>query len=211
MQEEQAVLEFFARPENLPLALSVAEQTDLIREQLNNRFWLDSMQDMRTFIDQHDLRWQLTATEDRNAPDSVVGFHCAPDSDQPLYLRPMMEQQNLGTGLRIYFGLMWSGTPTPENLALPAVRTLLETLKESGFKNNENYLGWQWTNLRPRTKSFLLRFTQQPATLLSEIESSLGKLLLNNREPIDLANAALRSAPRSMTISLDQLRARRTT
>ena len=209
MQEEQAVLEFFAQPENLPLALSVAEQTDHLREQLNNRFWVDLTRHLSDFIQQHHLEWQIAATEDRNAPDSLVGFHCVLDSDQALYLRPMMEQQNLGKGLQIYFGLMWSGTPTPEHLALPAVSTLSGTLKASGYKNNASFMAWQWTKLHPRGKNFLLRYTRQPETLLTEIESVFGKLLLDNRAQIDLANAALRSAPRSMTISLDQLRGKR--
>ena len=38
--EEQAVLDFFAQKENLPLALSVAEQADGMRLQLNHAFWL---------------------------------------------------------------------------------------------------------------------------------------------------------------------------
>ena len=209
MQEEQAVLEFFARPENLPLALSVAEQTDHLRGQLNNRFWVDLTRHLSDFIQQHHLEWQLAATEDRNAPDSLVGFHCALDSDQALYLRPMMEQQNLGKGLQIYFGLMWSGTPTPEHLALPAVSTLSGVLTALGYKNNANFMAWQWTKLHPRGKTFLLSYTQQPEILLTEIESSFCKLLLDNREQIDLVNAALRSAPRSMTISLDRLRGKR--
>ena len=36
MNEEQAVLDFFSQNENLPLGLSVAEQMDKIREQINN-------------------------------------------------------------------------------------------------------------------------------------------------------------------------------
>lgn len=206
MQEELAVLNFFSKPENLPLALSVAEQTDSLREQLNNRFWDELTQRTSAFIQGHGLTWQIAATEDRNASDMLVGFHCALDNDQPLYLRPMMEQQNLGKGLQIYFGLMWSSTPTPEHLALPAVQTLRNALSDAGYKNNENFLAWQWTKLYPRSKTFLLRYTQQPEVVFDEIESLLSTLLLSYREQLALANLALQSAPRSMTISLDKLR-----
>jgi len=210
MQEEQAVLDFFAQPENLPLALSVAEQTDRLRAQINNRFWVELTERTLAFIRQHQLPWQIAVTEDRNTKDSLVGFHCALDSDQTLYLRPMMEQQNLGKGLQIYFGLMWSTAPTPENLALPAVDKLGATLKASGYKGNESFMAWQWTTFHPRSKSFVLRYTQQPEKLLDEIQTSLGKLLLDHREQIELANTALRSTPRTMTISLDKLRSKRT-
>ncbi|MGB8517849.1 MAG: hypothetical protein WCD45_08165 [Gallionella sp.] len=206
MQEELAVLDFFSKPENLPLALSVAEQTDRIREQLNNRFWDELTLRVATLVRQHNLAWQVAVTEDRNATDMLVGFHCALDSEQPLYLRPMMEQQNLGKGLQIYFGLMWSSTPTPEQLALPAVQALRASLSDAGYKNNESFIAWQWTKLYPRSKSFLLRYTLQADTVFGDIESLLEKLLLNHGEQIAQANESLRSAPRSMTISLDQLR-----
>jgi hypothetical protein len=209
MKEEHAVLDFFSKIENLPLALSVAEQTDLIRERINSDFWSDLSLHLMGFIQRHDLAWQIATTEDRNTPDSLVGFHCALESDQALYIRPMMEQQNLGKGMQIYFGLMWSDKPTPEHLSLPAVTALRETLTNAGYKGNESFLAWQWTKLYPRSKSFLLSYTQQPEQLFAEIEAVLTRLLLIHRDQIALANAALAAAPRSMTVSLDQLRIKR--
>ena len=91
MDEEQALLEFFSKPENLPLGLSVAEKIDGIRVQLNNRFWLDLLQRMNESIAQKSLPWLTSATEDKNTHDCVVGIHFTPQSDHPLYLRPMME------------------------------------------------------------------------------------------------------------------------
>lgn len=209
MQEEQAVLTFFAQAENLPLALSVAEQTDQLRAQMNTRFWLDAIQHLLAYARQHGLDWQFAATEDRNTPETLVGLHCAPDTEQTLYLRPMMEQQNMGKGLQIYFGLMWSSAPTPEQLAFPAVAALRTALAEGGYKHNENFIAWQWTTLYPREKRFLLRYAQNPATIFAELEAQFGKLLLKHREEIACANAALAAAPRSMTISLEQLRNKR--
>ena len=209
MNEEQSVLNFFAQQENLPLGLSVAEQMVQIREQMNNRYWRELLQRFNTLINEHALPWQAALTEDKNAPDSLVGLHCTLNTGQPLYLRPMIEQQYLGGVWRIYFGLMWSAAPAPEQLALPAICALQQALQLAGFKNNENFLGWQWTALHPRRKDFLLRFSQHPATLIDESMVHLQKLLLEHRMLIDQANAALQAAPRSMTISLDQLRGKR--
>jgi hypothetical protein len=209
MNEEQAVLDFFARQENLPLGLSVAEQMDRIREQMNSRYWRESLQRLNALIAEHSLPWQAAITEDKNAPDSLVGLHCTLHETQPLYLRPMMEQQYLGGVWRIYFGLMWSAAPSPGQLALPAVAALKQTLQDVGFKSNENFLAWQWTALHPRRKDFLLRFSQHPAALLNDAMASLQKLLIEHRTSIEQANAALQTAPRSMTISLDQLRSKR--
>ena len=209
MNEEQAVLDFFAREENLPLGLSVAEQMDQIRDQMNSRYWRELLECLNTLIAGHSLPWQAALTEDRNTPDSLVGLHCTLRAEQPLYLRPMMEQQYQGGVWRIYFGLMWSTPATPEQLALPAVGALKQALQDDGFKHNENFLAWQWTALHPRRKDFLLRFSQQPAAVLNDAMVSLQKLLLEHRLLIEQANAALQTAPRSMAISLDQLRSRR--
>ena len=206
MNEEQAVLDFFAQTENLPLGLSVAEQIDRLREQMNNRLWLDLQLRLQTLIEEHELKWRINPTEDKNAPDSLVGLHCTTITEQALYLRPMIEQQYLGGAWRIYFGLMWSATPSPVQLALPAVSTLKLSLQNAGFKNNESFLGWQWTTFHPRRKDFLLRYTQQPEKLLDDVETILKTLLIDNREAIEQANAALKSTPGSLVASLNKLR-----
>lgn len=206
MNEEQAVLDFFSQTENLPLGLSVAEQMDSLREQMNNRLWRELLQRLQPMFEEHGLAWHIHLTEDKNAPDSLVGLHCTTVTGQPLYLRPMMEQQYLGGVWRIYFSLMWSATPSPDQLALPAVRTLKMSLQNAGYKNNESFLAWQWTAFHPRRKDFLLRYTQQPEKLLDDVETILKTLLIDNRETIEQANAALKSTPGSLAASLNKLR-----
>jgi|WetSurMetagenome_2_1015567.scaffolds.fasta_scaffold14925_3 hypothetical protein len=209
MNEEQAVLEFFSRTENLSLGLSVAEQMDELRGQMNNRLWRDLQGRLKTMIDLHGLAWLAEITEDRNAPDSLVGLHCVASPGQALYLRPMIEQQYLGGIWRIYFGLMWSASPSPDQLGLPAVSALKAALQTAGFKSNENFLAWQWTAFHPRRKDFLLRYSLQPEKLLGEMEAILKTLLIEHSASIEQANAALGSAPRSTAVSLDRLRSKR--
>jgi len=206
MDEEQALLEFFSKPENLPLGLSVAEKIDGILVQLNNRFWLDLLQRMNELIAQKSLPWLTSATEDKNTHDCVVGIHFTPKSDHPLYLRPMMEQQYLGNTWQIYFGLMWSTPPTLKQLEMPAVQELRKQLQNRGFKDNDNFLGWQWTKLYPRRSNFLLRLTKQPDTLLRETEGNLEILLTEFQAAIEQANYALKMLPNSLDKTLSQLR-----
>lgn len=207
MNEEQAILEFFSRAENLPLGLSVAEQMDELRGQINNRFWRELLARLAMLIDQHGLAWRAETTEDRNAPDSLVGLHCiASSSEHAVYLRPMLEQQYLGGTWRIYFGLMWSSPPSPDHLRLPDVISLKAALQKAGFKNNENFLGWQWTAFHPRRKDFLLRYSRQAEMLLDDFEAVLKTLLLDQRAAIELANAALGRLPPGLAVSLNQLR-----
>ncbi|MDH2919381.1 MAG: hypothetical protein PXX73_09340 [Sideroxydans sp.] len=206
MSEERAVLDFFAQTENLSLALAVADQTDGLREQLNTRFWSQLISQLANTLAPH---WRISATEDRNAADSLVGFYCTPLNDQAICLRPMMEQQNLGKGLQIYLGLMWSSAPTPEHLALPAVHALSELMSAQGLKGNANFLAWQWTQLYPRRKDFLLRYQQQPEVAIAEAAALMQKLIFKQQAAITAANQQLAAAPRSMTISLDKLRSKK--
>jgi hypothetical protein len=206
MNEEQAVLEFFAKPENLPLGLSVAEQIDQLREQMNNHFWKDLMSRINRLMKAHKLTWNFEFTEDKNATDILVGLHCITAPGQTLYLSPMLEQQYLGGLWRIYFGLRWSAPPSPAQLGLPAVNDLKESLQKAGFKSNENFLAWQWTTFYPRSMDFLLRYAQQPEKLLEDIEDIFKLLLIEHGESIEQANLALKSAPHSLTAALNQLR-----
>jgi len=206
MNEEQAVLDFFSQPENLPLGLSVAEKVDAIRVQLNNRFWLDLLQRINQSIAQKSLPWLPSITEDKNAHDCVVGIHLTPKTDHHLYLRPMMEQQYLGNTWQIYFGLMWSTSPTPEQLAIPAVQELKKLLQYRGFKDNDNFLAWQWTKLFPRRSAFLLRVSEQPDDLLHEAQDNLEIFLSEVQPQLEQANDALKTLPNSLDKTLTQMR-----
>ncbi len=206
MNEEQAILDFFGRAENLSLGLSVAEQMDELRLRMNNQVWRDLLIRMKSFVSERELPWQIELTEDRNASDRLVGLYFAARLEQEVHLRPMVEQQFLGGEWRVYFGLMWSAAPTPELLGLPPVNNLKVSLQLAGFKANESFLAWQWTAFHPRRRDFLLRYSQRPEALLDEMAAILKTMLTDHGAALALANAALQNAPHSTTVSLAQLR-----
>jgi len=209
MNEEQAVLDFFSKEENLPLGLSVAKLMDETRARMNTRFWQQLLPLAETSISQPDIGWVISTTEDRNNNVDLVGLHFNLINEQEIYLRPMIEQQLMGGVWRIYFGLIWSSTPSPDHLKLPAVSQLKAALDKAGLKGNENFLGWQWTKLYPRRQDFLLKFSKNPQILLDEAATPLRDLMTDFGSALAAANAELRAAPRSMAISLDQLRSRK--
>ncbi len=207
MNEEQAVLDFFAQKENLPLALSVADQVDVARQKMNNDFWFALRQRIAAGapswrvattagrMDEATLQMWAAADEDHNAAECLMGLHLQPAQEQTLYLRPMLEQQYLGDTLRIYYGLMWSAAPTPEMQQINTIHTLRDTLQTAGFKTNESYLAWQWTSYHPRRKDFLLRFSTAKDALLDEVAELLDDLLVKHSAAVHAANSALCEAP----------------
>lgn len=204
MNEQQAVLDFFSQAENLPLALIAAEHLDQLRRELNNDFWHASQQQLDQLIARHSLPWRSAVTEDKNNADCLVGCHLLPAGEAPLFLRPFMEQQFLGDGYRIYYGLMWSAAPDAS--AKQTAETLRAGLEQAGFKSNENFLAWQWLPWHPRRQDFLLRWHQQRAAVLAEAEQCWSKLLIEHGAALLRTNQALATAPRSQPIKLDQLR-----
>jgi len=209
MNEEQAVLDFFAQEENLPLGLSVAALMDDIRIRMNTRFWQQLSATLETSLKQQTSSWHVLATEDKSDATLLVGLHFNLLTEQEVYLRPMIEQQLIGGVWRIYFGLIWSNSPSPEHLKLPALLKLKEALNLAGLKSNESFLGWQFTKLYPRRQDFLLRLSKDSQALIDEAAKPLFNLLEDFGAALDDANTALSIAPRSMTISLDQLRSKR--
>ncbi len=167
MNEEEAILDFFSRTENLSLALTVADQTDKLREQFNNRLWRELHARLDALARKNELGWHAELTEDKNAPECLVGLHFTLFADQPLYLRRMMEQQFLGGEWRIYFGLIWSAATSPAQLGLASVLDLKATLQKAGYKSNEAFLAWKWTAFHPRRKDFLLRYANHAEKLLA--------------------------------------------
>lgn len=208
MNEEQTVLDFFAREENFPLALIAAEHLDGLRLQYNNRFWNALHEQLDTLLTQQNMPWQPEITEDRNTAGMLVGLHLQARAEQRTLLLPFMEQQLMGDSYRIYYGLMWSVAPEPAQKNLPAVEALRAHLSESGFKTSDSFLAWQWSPWYPRRKDFLLRFASQKDDLLQEAMQPWQALLLKHGELLHQANLALNDAPRSATVSLDQLRSK---
>ena len=206
MNEQQAVLDFFSQAENLPLALVTAEHLDRLRRQLNNDFWRASQQRLDQLITEHTLPWHSALTEDKNNADCLVGCHLRPDSETALFLRPFMEQQFLGDGYRIYYGLMWSAAPDAQ--AKHAADSLRQNLEASGFKPNDSFLAWQWLPWHPRRQDFLLRWQHQRTAVLAELAQRWSELLIEHGTTLLQVNQALASAPRSAPIKLDQLRSR---
>lgn len=204
MNEEQAVLEFFAKKENLPLALIAAEHLDNLRQQHNNLFWAALHARLDLLLSQTPA-WHSALTEDRNSEGTVVGLHLQPRTEQRIFLRPFMEQQLTGDSYRIYYGLMWNSIPEPAQKSLPAVETLRARLSDAGFKQNDSFLAWQWSPWYPRRKDFLLRFANTQDELIEAAIQPWQMLLQEYGEQLRTANLELNKTPQSAVISLDQL------
>ena len=208
MNEQQAVLDFFAQEENLPLALITAEHLDAIRLRLNNEFWLALRERLENWLKQQALPWSTEPTEDRNNEDCLVGLHLQPAAEQRVFLRPFMEQQFLGDNYRVFYGLMWNAAPDAAKKILPAVESLRASLGDAGLKHSDSFLAWQWLPWHPRRGDFLSRFISRRDGLLNDALQPWQALLEEYGEQLKLANLALNEVPPHAIISLDQLRSK---
>ncbi|HKB59591.1 MAG TPA: hypothetical protein VKC56_06040 [Gallionellaceae bacterium] len=206
MNEEQQVLAFFAAKENLPLALIAAEHLDEIRRNLNNEFWQVMNTGLEALLAAHSLPWTTKLTEDRNSDGCLVGLYLEPRGGGRTFLRPFMEQQYIGEGYRIYYGLMWSNPPDAGEKAPAAVTELAADMEKAGFKQGDNFFGWQWLPWHPRRRDFLMKFGVKREEFLAEMMRPWEQLLLGLGEQLQHANRVLGEAGTTVSVSLDQLR-----
>jgi len=208
MNEEQAALDFFSQPENLPLALIAAEHIDEIRQRLNNEFWEALREQLDAWLVQKNLPWDSAVTEDRNSEDCLVGLHLKPRDEQRVFLIPFMEQQFLGGDYRMFGGVMWNTTPDAAQKNLPAITNLQKLLSDAGLSDSDSFLAWQWMPWYPRRRDFLLRFTARRDELLKDAMQLWQLLLDTYGEELKQANLALNTPGNSTAVSLDQLRSK---
>lgn len=182
---------------------------DGIRLQMVSRFWLQLKQNLNIILSEQVPEWQVDVIEDRNTAEALVGLQCKSAKSVELHLFPMIEQQLIGGRWRIFCGLMWQSAPTSEQLAQPCVTALKNSLTDAGFQSNASFLGWRWMNYYPHRRDFLMRFSLHCDELMNEVVSGFGTLLLDQSTLINNANSALQDMPRSMPVSLDQLRRKR--
>lgn len=208
LNDEQVVLDFFSRPENLPLAMIAAEHLDQLRRELNNAFWQEMGARLDTLLSENELPWRSSATEDRNVDDCLVGIHLQPASEGCIFLRPFMEQQFSGDSYRVYFGLIWSTAPDAAHKALPQVIELANALAKAGFREGDDIFSWQWLPWHPRSRAFLTNFGMRRDAFMEETMKPWQDLLLEFNEPLRLANLALGNAGNSVSVSLETLRSK---
>lgn len=208
MNEQQAALDFFSQPENLPLALITAEHIDDIRQRLNNEFWESLSERLESWITEQGLPWDSAITEDRNNDECMVGLHAKPQAEQRVFLIPFMEQQFLGGDYRMFFGLMWNTAPDAAQKNLPEVAALRSLLTDAGLSESDSFLAWQWLPWHPRRRDFLMQFTQKREDLLAEAIQPWQLILKEFGEQLKQANQALNMPGHSAAVSLDQLRSK---
>lgn len=206
LNDEQVVLDFFTRPENLPLAMVAAEHLDELRRELNNAFWQDMGSRLDALLAEHGLPWRSNPTEDRNLDDCLVGVHLQPASDARIFLRPFMEQQFSGDSYRIYFGLIWSSAPDGAQNNLPQVTELAQTMESAGFRKGDDIFAWLWLPWHPRSRAFLTSFGMQREAFMKEVMQPWEDLLLEFGELLQRANLALENSGNNATVSLESLR-----
>ena len=208
MNEQQAALDFFSQPENLPLALIAAEHIDDIRQRLNNEFWEGLREQLDSWTAQQGLAWDSAITEDRNNDECLVGLHAKPQTEQRVFLIPFMEQQFLGGDYRMFVGLMWNTEPDVAQKNQPAVAELRSLLVDAGFSESDTFLAWQWLPWHPRRRDFLMQFSQKRDELLAEAMQPWQLILGEFGELLKQANAAVNMSGTSTAVSLDQLRSK---
>lgn len=197
MDYERAVVDFLARPDNLPIALEVAKRIEKVKDQIQIQFWQQYRDVMGQRLQAASLteRWQMQLTPERKLLDPWAKCHIgysAPNR-QALHLDVTLEVENPRIVGYLYYGLRWSEqhSEAPDSARMTEIMNVLKMMGLS-LKSKSNW--WvMYINLehRLREEQFLLRYVAEPDQVIGEISERVWTFFAQMREPLETLNGAI--------------------
>jgi hypothetical protein len=193
---EQAVIDFLAQPENLPVALEIARRVEKTKDVLQIQFWHMFRDDIQRRLQEADLteNWKVLLTPDNALLNQYAYFHIRYElgEPKPLYLDVTVEAGPPKWNCLLTFGLRWSqNQPVAPNQ--PALTELVQVMTDSGLALNSNqwWLMYVYMEHRLRDDTFLVRFASDPARTVEEIGSVVWSLFQIVSKPLAVVNQEL--------------------
>ncbi len=196
MSYDEKILEFLAQPENLPVAMQVADYVQQLREKTHQDFWsmfsdeaiarlesseyIDDWKIISPPPDRWDKSWERIHLRPRNLPSS----------DRPI-LSVTLEQGTPNFDFVLYYGARWE----PEGIkdyASKSHDSLIQKLEEMQITQSNNiWTRWNYMGYKARGGQFIMRMTKDPDSLVDEILDKYWKLFQEVQELVWTVNQEL--------------------
>jgi len=193
---KDAAVQFLSKPENLEVALDVAELLEDVKDKLVLEFW-HSLKDQVCKIQSELPAWSFGLDSDEKLlKGRYSGLHCVPKiaPNAQNFLMFCLRQE----GDKIYQGVRWNkevktafdelSKKVPQ---LSAIKDRLQDLSKEYAKPDTWYIGYKYLNKgrRLREKTSLLRI--QAGTLANEVADEFVELAKGLQKLVEEANSAL--------------------
>lgn len=136
MENQPSIYEFLRRPENLQVALDVANYIEELRAHLQKTFWQDIEKALsdRLANSSYSRRWQISTSGipcEKSYKNLLITLKSTSASPQRSYLCVTLEQGEPRYGYQLYYGLRWEPAERAES-RLESYKKLLAKSKELG-------------------------------------------------------------------------------
>lgn len=196
MTYEDKVLDYIAQPENLPVALEVAEAVQQLREMIHKRFWplFAHQVQVRLLGSEYADRWKYVPfPEKRLKKEWEVSYFIPirPKGTESPLLRVMFGQGGRGGHYRLVTGVGWWAKKPPEPNH-PALKDLKKELVSRNLTNAWDWWpGWKVLPYALGGGEFMVKFYHTPNELVDELAEEYWQLFLDLLSVIEPINQAL--------------------
>lgn len=196
MSYEDAILDFLAKPENLPIALEVAEYVEKLKDSMLEKFWLEFAAQLEGRFDEakHAPDWKFRKTNTDNLLDKWTRCAISPNrpaSAAPAYTEVCFEHNGRGWGYRFYLGVRWT-KPVEKIDPFPSLERLRKVMLKHGLKKSSSWgPGWKWTPFYAHGETFLIRMGNDPEKFVAEMVGQTWDLFVALEKHLDRVNQDL--------------------
>lgn len=195
MTYEDKVLDYIAQPENLPVALEVADAVQQLKEMIHKRFWPLFTQKTQLLLLNSDYseHWKYVPfPENRLKKEYEVSniMPVQPKGTESPILRVMFGQGGRNNDYRFVTGVVWGRKiPEPNHPALKDFKKELVSRKLTGAW--DWWPGWKYLPYALVGGEFMVKFYHAPNELVDELAEEYWQLFLDLLPVIEPINQAL--------------------
>lgn len=192
MSYEDQVLEFLAQPDNLPIAIQVADYIQKLKEELHQRFWpsFNAVAKTRLTGSEHVSKWSFSPfpiKRLRTEYQDCAIFPLKDDGSNQSGLAVFFGQSSRDNSYRFYHGIKW--IKKPKDFDHP----LLTDLKSQLVAHNlihawDNRPGLNYLHYRAQGEDFMLKMYHEPEIIVGELVDNFWQLFLDFLPIIDAVN-----------------------
>lgn len=193
MDTNKPIFDFLAQPENIPLALSIAEQVEQLKLDIHNRFWSLFNHSMDIIVRSSGVETSWKYQPHSGNRDGWAKAKLAPAMVNPgaPSILLVFGESTARINYRLFWGLQW----LPHELAEyqhSTYTTLISELSARNIKIQERgWVRWSYYSQTLHDPSFIADFYRSPEEKVEVITGDFWKLFGDLRPLVEVINADL--------------------
>lgn len=196
MSYEDQLIKYLAQPENLPVALEIAEHVQKLKDDLHRRFWSLFAELVNPRLAQSGVAesWQYIPVPPTKVKTEWITSCLSPRKSKGKGI-PMLQiafgQATRNKHYSFFHGVEWSNDPS--GYTYPPLDDLKAKLMELRLIIVEPlWPGWNYHRYAAESEAFMLKFYSQPEVVTAEIVDDYWKLFLELRSLCEAINGEVK-------------------